>query len=309
MQYELLNMQQIDQKKRKEELAERFNKILKGKFNLIPEGSNFKSNIKGVNYINILTPEEPTQAFAYISYNIEKDGRSIERYETASIFDDGTFSMKMPRGLKNLGVTHEDIFKEVLDDLESINMDKMIMDDDGSIIPPEPISLPYGEGKGKKEKAIMDKQRLAFFMKQEGLIYAAYPSKLSRKSYGRNGRFGSEKNLGGLSDYHYFVFKKGLIFENAVCENNVYFSIFDEDVKEFIGKELSRENVDRKSLITFAAELNTRAKIKEEKSKYKSELKSEGKRYPENHPDHNAAPHVKDAWYKRMQTFIDENLI
>jgi hypothetical protein len=210
------------------ELQDEFDQVLKGKFDLIPEGSKFSSRLPNVDEITIVTPESHTMAFAQVYFG-GKEGK--ERHQTFSIYSDGRFNFsgsdrRMSRGLEQ--VRKEDLYREVLDDLKKLGLDFWVQTQ-MEVAPPG--EWPTGSGdptreasEKKKAAAKLDPSRIEFLRKQPGVL------------------FGHITQKEGFKDYRVFFFKDFAIIEHPTMENAAYFIDFDEPLDDAIsGKGLSQE--------------------------------------------------------------------
>jgi len=68
-----------------------------------------------------------------------KQGESVERHVTLPITDTGSLSGQLPKELRHL--TKDQIFSEILDNLEAEGLDDWLVIQEGVIIPPESEQL------------------------------------------------------------------------------------------------------------------------------------------------------------------------
>lgn len=307
---------EADEQKEKIEqeiLQSEFNQVLKDKFRLIPNGSTFFSKLEGVKDIRIFTPrdkENPENAYIMPFYDGEnRNGKTIEKHTTFTINNEGGILGEVPEELKHL--TRNQIIKEALDDLTSIGLkilDKrtIFLDDDLEVIPPGdwPMAKRIKQGE-HKSRVPLDPDRYQFFTQQQDLLYVVHPGKLTRINYGAGDRFGTGSKIADLSDYHSFIFPKGVIFENEVCENNLFYYQYDNELSKEIIQKIKDEGLsqdEQKQLLDTIG-------FHVERVKDKSTLQLEGKRYDRKHADHNDSPQVKQIFYSQLQSFINSNFI
>ena len=267
-------------------LKKEFENVLKDKFDFIPEGSNFSSNIEGIRRIYIAPSIEKsrksTQIYVYYdSYN--KSGESMVHHTTLYIDNTGHIGGDLPTELKD--IDRNDILSEVLVDLKSFNFGKHVELDDMVIIPPGPWVSSRGEKNPpgeKQERVTIDIDRLKFFEGHPELLLSVKPGKLTRIRYGKGGKYGSGINRADLSDYHAFLFPKGAIFENNVCENNIYYYLYEKEILDDV-KDITKKILERTISVDEKHSLLGKLGYHIERVKNKTQLKAEGKKYPEQH--------------------------
>lgn len=297
------------QPKAEDEAKREFDEVLKGRFTHIPTGSNFESELPGVKDMTIMkAPYSDEAALVVLFYGAKtKTGETVERSTTCTVNKDGQIIGKIPSELR--GLAHGEVLKETLEHLKGIKLDKWFsMQIPGlEILPPGDWESYGSKGEGGiRERAPIDERRFGFFMDQPHLLAALEPGQLARINYGKAGRFGPGVKNASVSDYHAFIFPRGVIFENVVCENNIYFYAFDG------GVSLSQDEVDKiknggvseEERESFFGKIGLHV----ERQKAKQELRSEGKRYPHPHPAKDASPEVKQKFYDELQEFINQNL-
>jgi hypothetical protein len=293
---------------RREFLADRFEALLKGRFGDIPPGSRFESDLEGVVDITLISVKAPAgndRAMAIIFYKaVGKDGDPVERSVTLPLTDSGALSGKLPSELRHL--SKGQILDEILDNVEAEGLDDWLDIQDGVIIPPGEWESSGKKGSGEKsrERAALDRDRFRFFRQQSNLLCKIRPGENTRIRYGSHGQYGPKEGKAGLTDYHAFVFPKGVMFENAVTENNLYFFTFDQPIAEDLADQIKRKKLDPNSI---QQELLKRGFF-DTATKTKNELRLEGKRYPKKHPHRSWPKSRKRVFYDELEDFINTNL-
>lgn len=245
---------------------ERFNDVLKNKFDLIPPGCKFSSHLKGVDSINILPSPNKNSAFAMVFYKRKDRGY----HTTFNIRMNGAFDGKIPEELRHL--TQEDIYNEILDDLDKIGLDFWFVLDE-NILPP-------GKGAGGKkiksgeggEPRPEEPERIDFLRHQSELLL----------------KFTNKKE--GLSGYRGFIFPNFCVLENSEFGNAAYFIDFDAPLE-------NRQKIisDEQAADVFAMPWT------EKLQKTKVELRTMGALRIEHRGE-------EDEWKKIMQRQIDMRL-
>lgn len=291
-----------------ESLDDRFNRVLKGRFGDIPPGSRFASNLEGVVDITALSARISSgddRAMIVVFYNSKnRNGETVEKHTTLSITESGSLSGQLPHELRRL--TKDQILNEVLENLEAEGLDDWLVIQGGVIIPPG-----EWENEGKKsrgdeprERAALDRDRFKFFRRQPELLCKIRPGEDTRIRYGSYGQYGPREVKAGLTDYHAFVFRRGVLFENAVTENNLYYHPFDHPLPEDFAQEMKNKQRDPEDI---QQELFRRGFFATA-NKTKNELRLEGKRYPKKHPNHTWPEGKKKAFYNELQGFIESTM-
>jgi len=234
-----------------------------------------------------------------------KQGESVERHVTLPITDTGSLSGQLPKELRHL--TKDQIFSEILDNLEAEGLDDWLVIQEGVIIPPG-----EWEGAGKKsrddeprERAALDRDRFRFFRRQPELLCKIRPGENTRVRYGSYGQYGPREVKAGLTDYHAFVFPKGVMFENVVTENNLYFHEFNQPLPEDVADQIKKRLLSPEEI---QQELFRRGFFATA-TKTKNELRLEGKRYPKKHPNRTWPEETKQVFYDELRQFLDANMI
>ena len=300
-----------------EEARDNCKSVLENRFNRIPEGCEFTSRLEGVNKISIVTPEDDSHAYAVLFYEgTSKGDEPVERNTTLSIFTTGDLSGKLPKELSHL--SRADILNEVLLDLKSVGLDHPFFrwhsldDDELEIIAPGDWDMSeQEEGQGEPRSRVpIDPERLNFFVQHPDVLMGVTPGKLTRVRYGKAGRFGTGTPRAFFSDYHAVVLPRGIMFENAACENAIYYETFDDETlpegripEEIIEKIRSGEMTveERKALL---AKIGFHAM----RQKDKKELSAKGQRYPRIHPGIGAPDSQRKRFYDDLNAFIATNL-
>ena len=225
-------------------VKEKFDQTIKNQFDLIPRFF-FISKLEGVKDIGIMRAPQSSikdkQIFANVFYETEnRDGKITDRSFTVTIGEHRALGGdKIPYALKHL--TKEQVLGEVIDALQKVRIGSwfMLRGKDGEpleIIPPAdwPTLENPGRERGEEEqgpwngRAPIDTDRLDWFMSQPARLIGIQPSELVRVEYGKHGRYGIGVPQGSLSDYHAFLFPRGIMFENAVCEKMIFYFNFKE---------------------------------------------------------------------------------
>lgn len=309
----------LQQATEREIVKEKFDQTIKNQFNLIPQFC-FISKLEGVKDISIIRPARPLtnekQIFANVFYEAENhDGKVVERKFIVVIGEDGRLGGdEIPYELKHL--TKEQILDEVIDALQKVRIGDwfVVRGKDGEpleIIPP--ADWPALENPGKKRdeeeqgpwngRAPIDTDRLDWFMSQPARLVGIQPSELVRVEYGKHGRYGIGIPQGSLSDYHAFLFPRGIMFENAVCENIIFYYTFEDRLSEEIIEKFRKRWMTQ----TEFEQLLDQVGFHQERVKGKPTLNAESKMYAARHRDMNN-PQSKQAFYDDLQIFIDQNM-
>ena len=297
------------------ELAkEKFDQTIKNQFNLIPQFS-FISKLEGIKDISIIRPKtEEKQVFANVFYETEnQDGKIVERKFVIVIGENGELGGdKIP---SKLNITKEQILNEVIDALQKVRIGNwfVLRGKNGEaleIIPPADWPTPENSSQredGEQEpwngRAPIDTDRLDWFMSQPTCLTGIQPSELVRIEYGKHGRYGIGAPQGSLSDYHAFLFPRGIMFENAVCENMIFYYTFKERLSEEIIEKFRKRWMTQ---IEFD-QLLDQIGFHQERVKGKSTLNTESKVYTARHRDRNNLQSKQD-FYDDLQVFINQNL-
>lgn len=291
-------------KKEEEEVKKEFDAVLKDRFPAVPS-CNIKSEIPGVDSISIINPTGGNEGVnVKLFYNGKnREGRVIEKSIDGSIAPDGILSMRIPSELK--GITQETVLKQVLKNLKEIGIGiYYFLDDDIEILPPGDLTGPRKIQGGAEKKKPIDKDRFTIFTKQPEVVMGLCPGRLTRIRYGKEGRYGTGTRVGDLSDYHTFIFPKGMVFENAVCENAIFYSLFEGRIPDDTIEKIKKRELSREEMNTVLEQIGFHT----ERVKGKKELRNEGKRYGD-HPDMNATPQAKQAFYNKLDAFIKQNFV
>jgi len=299
-------------------LQSEYDKILKNKYNLIPAGCNFTSDLKNLNNYVIMPNNEGENNYCNIViYYNSKNKRSEDKihHSTLTVSDsDGKIQISDFSKIPELrGITKEALLHEIFDKLKSICLDKWVVlkDRNLTIIPPGDWTTPKGNNREGRERSMIDERRFLFFLRQPNLQAVIGPGRLTRVEYGRGGKFGSGIPA-DISDYHAFIFNRGVIFENAVRENRIYFYNFEKENLENIRGVIER----LKNTGASAEEQNqllNRIGFHIQCLRDKSTLEALGQVYRSgssqynrtNHPKHNARQPIIDKWYEELQVFIN----
>lgn len=193
------------QDEKEKELAQRFEKVLKGKFDYFPAG-NFKSTLEGIDSVSIVRPRPSQKTGKVEVLNVVvfyKLGKK-ETHETLTLGPDGTITGQLPRAL---GIKNQDVLEDVLHTAETIDLDFFEFVS-GEILP-APVREPGrtgsgGVGGGEGEPTPTDPKRLAFMRNQPKVL------------------FGITDTTRGFGGYYGFVFPDRIILENEKLKNAVY---------------------------------------------------------------------------------------
>lgn len=115
-----------DPEMEKLQLKERFEQSVKGKFDIL-ENARFASGIEGVDSLLTVVPrprpgqEAPDSLNVVVGYSLE-DGK--KRFSTIALGGDGMMHGNLDAALKRRGVTSLDVYRELMDDLERLNLKK-----------------------------------------------------------------------------------------------------------------------------------------------------------------------------------------
>jgi len=216
------NIETTEAREQREIQAE-FDETLKGKFDLLPEGLNFRSGLPGVERMTVTTPPRGEKTMAYANVVYRPPGAKAPRVFSYSIFGDGRVSPSLSPGQrvpKELaGLRQEDVLREVLIDVKKLDLDFWV-ETDMDVAPPSDWPVGAGEGaeKREREQVPMDPNRLEFFRKQPGVL------------------FGHVTKKGGFKDYRVFFFRNFAVIEHPARENAAYFIDFNQPLSEELEK-------------------------------------------------------------------------
>lgn len=219
------------EEREKRELQAEFDETLKGKFDRLPSGLNFRSELPGVENITVTTPARGEKKMAYANVVYRPPGSKAPRIFSYSISGDGRImpglspGQRMPGELADL--PKEDVLREVLDDVKKLDLDFWV-ETDMDVAPPGEWPADKKEAGGeesrpKEEQLPMDPKRLEFFRQQPGVL------------------FGHVTQKGGFKDYRVFFFPTFAVIEHPARENAAYFVDFAEPLDATVGHEMTRE--------------------------------------------------------------------
>jgi hypothetical protein len=258
---------------------EKFDKVLKNKFDEFSSG-NFTSSLPEVESITIVrgpANEKTGHVDAlYATVFYEQNGKP--RHETFSFFKDGTLSGRIP---KNLKVTREELYDDILHTAETIDMDFFENINDG-ILPPDQLIMPEREKKkreGGGEPLPVDPRRIQFIREQPNVL------------------FGFKGVNSGFKGYYGFVFPKFMVLENNKVGNAMFFYNFDKPIEV----DEKRFNLPPNKRMTSEERRNILRQYWEPVANFtKEEFKQVGavKQY---HPHMN-----NEQWEEKMRTEIEK---
>ena len=196
----------------KRELSTHFDRVLKGRFDRIPQGFEFKSELPGVETLTII-PAVPPRKNIQVHMNYRGPGGQ-RRGETFSLTPDGTISGAVPKLLADK-VAATDVEREILNRIERYEaVDWLELEEE--FFPPDLSEPGKGGGiegpGGPKVPPVVDLTRLELILKQPD----------------RQALFLGRKG-GGFSGVRGIAFPTFLVLENPVVGNAVYFL----DIPEF----------------------------------------------------------------------------
>lgn len=292
----------VDEQKTKEReaLLADFDTYIKDKIDLLPEGCLLASELEGVESVRIDKPaNSKTQFHVGLNYNAIVRGKQKPRSFSFTITNNGEArgitGADRPKELEHL--TSNEILREIVDDFKKLNLGARWIKIKGFNLPPGPWSREQaGENPRPTQEAPQDLDRLEFFGKHPACLLKLYPEIEVRKKEGK----------GGLSEYAIFLYPRGVIFENAYCENRIYYFIFESPIPPDFMEKIQRNSFSAAELEAFLDAWD----INENRMKSKIVLMSEGKRYGSDHPDFD--PNVseskeKNEWWKEVKSFIDKD--
>jgi len=196
----------------KEDLQNEIKEALEGRLNTFPSG-NFKTQIEGLESVSITRPDaKPGQEVTNL--NIMPFWQNGERHSTFSLNAKGELTGKIPPALEKLGITKEQISRDVLHTIKTIDLDFFTHVDE-KILPPGEWEKGLEKEKPKGVEArprVVDPKRLEFMRNQEDVL------------------FGFDGINSGFRGYYGFVFKNFLALENAKTGNATYFFKFSEPI-------------------------------------------------------------------------------
>jgi len=194
---------------KRERLQKRFEEILKGKFDIIPEHCSGASVLPGVEGMLVLPAppakgqEKPTSAYVTVRYRTQKGTRATASYV---IMPDGSFIGRVPLALP--GVTREDLFDEALTHLErwGVKEKKTPVTLFIEIFPPEEWEK-TGKGKGGGEGGDYPADERIEYLRERPELVDWFDS-LPR---------------GPFKEYHGFIFPTFVVLECPWSKNAAYF--------------------------------------------------------------------------------------
>lgn len=268
------------EKEKQDERKERFNELLKEKFDNVVSG-NFVTTLEGIDSLSILSaPANEKTGKVEQLHIIPFYKKNDKKYsETLTLHNDGILGGKISENIK---VSKEDIYDEVLYIIETINLDffEKVSDE---ILPAEKIGGGRGGGVGGSSviERPTDPRRIEFMKNQ------------------RNVLFGFASKNKGFREYYGYVFPKFIVLENEKVGNAAFF----QGIEEEKGIE-----VDEKRFILPAERRMTKQEREDILGKYwkpisglnKSQIVNAG-------AERKVHPHMKnDEWEKKMQVEIDK---
>jgi len=208
--------------------AEDYRRVLAGSVDRIPNRQQFSSELPGISKILILkggAKDNPT-AMAHITYG--SAGRS--RTDTFSINKRGELNGAIPKEL-SATMSREDLYDEVLKDIESMDLDYLIETSEPIIMPGEgPATTPLSQREinlaGLKED-LNDAGRLEFIKEIKGKLLTTVPK------------------LGGFNNYSITVFPRYAILESPQVGNALYVFNFAKELDlERYGRDALSKKID-----------------------------------------------------------------
>lgn len=218
------------EEREKKELQAEFDETLKGKFDRLPNGLNFKTELPGIENLTVTTPPRGEKKMAYANVVYRPPDAKASRIFSYSISGDGRIIPSLSPGQKLpaelAGLRKEDILREVLADIKRLDLDFWV-ETDMDVAPPGEWPAENEAGAktaGPKEEQLpMDPERLEFFRQQPGVL------------------FGHVTKKGGFKDYRVFFFRDFAVIEHPARENAAYFIDLAEPLDATIGYEMKRE--------------------------------------------------------------------
>ena len=212
----------------KERLQAEFDQHLKDKFDRLPQGLDFPSDLLEVERITVTTPPQGPKTMAYANVVYRPEGAKTSRTFTYSIFRDGRFqpsSSRVPPELS--GLKPEQILSEVLEDIKKVDLDFWVQTDN-QVAPPGdwpsgPGGRPEEQGSEGKKNVPLDPSRLEFFRRQPGVL------------------FGHVTQKEGFKDYRVFFFRNFAVIEHPAMENAAYFIDFDQPLEVDLDRLMTPE--------------------------------------------------------------------
>ncbi|KKS36813.1 MAG: hypothetical protein UV01_C0017G0015 [Parcubacteria group bacterium GW2011_GWA2_42_14] len=195
-----------------DDLIERFNKLLAGKFSEVPNG-NFKTRMEGVDSLTITRQGEKGLSVVLFYDNHKK-------HTTFSLFEDGILSGRVPKELK---INNDQILDEILRIIDSVEISSWHHVSD-EILPPG--FWPETEDDGKKQK-----EKLA------GQVYERIdPERIQFMTGQKDYLFGFDGENSGFRGYFGYVFPWGIVLENSRVGNAAYFLDFNTTLGDMAEK-------------------------------------------------------------------------
>lgn len=179
---------QAAEQKDKKALQELFDKVLRGKFSLIPQGTRFPGEWPGVDSVLVIPPRGKVESvFIVVNYKT-KSGSSAN--DTFTLSSNGGL-VGGGKALRDIpGLTPEALMLETLSNLEKVDLDKWI-EVDGEIFPPEVTERSEGAPRApaQEQPPTLDADRLGELISREDVLFGF-----------------TSKQSGGFQGYHVFVF-------------------------------------------------------------------------------------------------------
>ncbi|MEK7073520.1 MAG: hypothetical protein AAB974_03735 [Patescibacteria group bacterium] len=178
---------QVTEQKDKQALQELFDKVLRGKFSLIPQGTRFPGEWPGVDSVLVIPPRaQVKQVFIVVNY------RKGEKFanDTFTLSPEGNLTGG-GKALKDIpGLTAEALMLETLSNLEKIDLGKWI-EVDGEIFPPEQTERGEGAPRASAQELppTLNADRLGELISRSDVLFGF-----------------TSKQSGGFQGYHVFVF-------------------------------------------------------------------------------------------------------
>ncbi len=188
-----------------EKSRRRFGEVVGENIDQFPPGCQFASGLPGVSSISVLKQPNGKDLYVVVFYK-DKNGR--DKHETFPVDPEGVKGA-IP---KDLAVTKEQIFDEVMDNLDKVGLD-FWYGEAQEILPPD-WPVPPKEQEGPEKPPIAeDPRRIEFLRKQP------------------DARFGFFSR-DGFRGYYGFFFDKFIVLENPKCENAAYFIDLPEGLSD-----------------------------------------------------------------------------
>jgi hypothetical protein len=270
-----------------------FENLIKGRFDLIPRGFAFRSELPGIEQVSIFASPDKKSMFSILSFR-GLDGRRVD--ETTYFTPDGSLSMPEGKLAKfHKDISPEDIYAEVMRGFLESNLPTWRGLDLEINSPGKELGGKEKGGGGgggpRGPKGIADTRRWKFLLEQKGLLFPAYDE------------------VKGFAGYRAFFFQNFAITESDKVGNATYFIDFDEAIDSKMDKHaISRLSNDE--LQTLVLSIPGIEKIGWPRSKKRQEMMQ---RIEHREKRKKSESEVVDdienvAWMKHIQDAIDQRL-